>query len=47
MGDAAWPFDRLTVLSDAEGHLDRFEQPGRQRVFQHLGNALFLLTADR
>ena len=32
---AAWPFGRLTVPSEVEGHLDLFEQPGRKRVFRH------------
>jgi hypothetical protein len=29
MGDAALPFDTLTVPSEVEGHLDLFEQPKR------------------
>ena len=32
MGAAALPFDRLTVPSDVEGHLDLFEQPGQEKI---------------
>jgi hypothetical protein len=35
MGDAALPFDGLTVPSKVEGHLDLFEQPGMKRVFSY------------
>jgi energy-coupling factor transporter ATP-binding protein EcfA2 len=34
MGDAALPFDRLTVSSEVEGHLDLLEQPERKQVIQ-------------
>jgi len=36
MGDAALPFDGLTVPRSVEGHLDLFEQPDEKQGFQQL-----------
>jgi hypothetical protein len=36
MGDAALPFDTLTVPSEVEGHLGLFEQPGKCAFFSIL-----------
>ena len=47
MGDAALPFDRLTVPSQVEGHLDLFEQPGRKRVFQQPARAEHRVARER
>jgi len=42
---AAW-FDRLTVLSEVEGHLDPFEQPGRNGFFSNLLTPSSRLTSE-